>query len=976
MATCPVCKSTACDGNHNIKLSKDNEKAVSDYLAWADRMRTALMTRGKISFEDLEHARNGGLYSFGYDASENEVARIHANNGGGGSGGDDSDNHRPEVNANDRYVRKGTSVRVSKLFSTKDADRDRITHYRFYDNGDDAGSGGLYIDGNLQDAKTWIELSAFDMKGLTYRAGSELSDERLKIRAFDGEDWSHVAFSKLTTVRKNKKAPITSVKSFRITSDESAGMRRYVSAYDKDNFDVTRFRFRDSSAQAGSGYFMIGSDVKKQGKTFTIDAADLGRLRYVAGDDKATEEYEFTAYDGKWSKVVKGEITTRRNANRPVVPYQLNEFREEEITSMLDLFTVRDEDRNSIKRIRLYDNNNNPSSGAIYVDGKKQRGRKWVTINQEDLGAVEYRAGIGKYRESMRVSVWDGKYWSDVQTVDVRTLAIPRIETTQHTFILDSFETIKAEQLFVKIDNGEAHEKYELFDANDLRRSAAFVLDGEVLAPNSRHVITADELERLEVLGGLSDGRSLDDLYVRASNDVYWGDWENIHVRTEPNRIAALDSGQSWRDVFPFEEDLVLTFGFMETMREDFDITDENFLRFTNQQKDDMRDALLDISNKINVRFVETGDTDATMIRISALADIDVDYCGIAALPFGGGDPYGLMGDTNLNLACGTSFAEGAFMRTVFLHEMGHVLGLKHPHEGPTRLPLETDSDNFSVMSYNGHRTARVQTHSISMYGISALQSYYGAAEDANTGDDVYRWEDDRNFSYTIWDAAGDDWIDASNQTTFNVTIDLNEGAFSTIGRVLSPEPFVPRGTDNVGIAFGTEIENARGSILDDTLIGNRLANKLYGGEGQDELHGGRGHGDILKGGKGNDTYVYQLGDGNDIIRESGAGGRDTIEIHSHYGINALADMRFRRSGRDLVIDLTINDDPLNGRIVVKDMAHGGSRIETLKLFDRRGVQRSADVDLSSIFASVDGTLTEYRETSRRGQFGVLAAKV
>ncbi len=60
-----------------------------------------------------------------------------------------------------------------------------------------------------------------------------------------------------------------------------------------------------------------------------------------------------------------------------------------------------------------------------------------------------------------------------------------------------------------------------------------------------------------------------------------------------------------------------------------------------------------------------------------------------------------------------------------------------------------------------------------------------------------------------------------------------------------------------------------QGSYLDDRLIGFDGSDRLYGKVGDDELIGGPGN-DLLDGGKGDDTYYYSVGDGADIISDSG----------------------------------------------------------------------------------------------------------
>ena len=53
-----------------------------------------------------------------------------------------------------------------------------------------------------------------------------------------------------------------------------------------------------------------------------------------------------------------------------------------------------------------------------------------------------------------------------------------------------------------------------------------------------------------------------------------------------------------------------------------------------------------------------------------------------------------------------------------------------------------------------------------------------------------------------------------------------------------------------------------------DWLEGGAGADRLEGGNGDDILAGGAGDGDVMRGGRGNDQYLFRLGDGTDTIRD------------------------------------------------------------------------------------------------------------
>jgi serralysin len=77
----------------------------------------------------------------------------------------------------------------------------------------------------------------------------------------------------------------------------------------------------------------------------------------------------------------------------------------------------------------------------------------------------------------------------------------------------------------------------------------------------------------------------------------------------------------------------------------------------------------------------------------------------------------------------------------------------------------------------------------------------------------------------------------------------------------------------------GTGHDKIKGGSWHDKLHGDEGADKLFGGGGNDYLSGGAGN-DQLTGGGGNDRFVFQAGDGSDLITDF-TKGSDVIDISS-----------------------------------------------------------------------------------------------
>ncbi|PZQ47115.1 MAG: protease [Rhodovulum sulfidophilum] len=237
------------------------------------------------------------------------------------------------------------------------------------------------------------------------------------------------------------------------------------------------------------------------------------------------------------------------------------------------------------------------------------------------------------------------------------------------------------------------------------------------------------------------------------------------------------------------------------------------------------------------------------------------------------------------------------------LHEIGHALGLKHPHDafaGFAAMPANIDSMEFSVMSYRSYTAGTLEgaytnetygyAQTYMMYDIAALQRMYGADFTTNAGNTIYGWSPTTGQSFvngvaaitpganrvfaTIWDGGGTDTYDLSNYAT-NLRIDLTPGGnslFASGQRADLGDGVHARGNVFNALQYNGDsrslIENAIGGGGNDTIRGNAAANTLTGGAGNDSLSGW-GANDTLLGGGGNDTLTG--GDGADQLRGGGA---------------------------------------------------------------------------------------------------------
>jgi len=246
-----------------------------------------------------------------------------------------------------------------------------------------------------------------------------------------------------------------------------------------------------------------------------------------------------------------------------------------------------------------------------------------------------------------------------------------------------------------------------------------------------------------------------------------------------------------------------------------------------------------------------------------------------------------------------TSYAPGSAGFFLAIHEIGHALGLKHPHDDagngrPTFIDLgmtEFDTDYMSIMSYEDSYDWNLiawDPATPMVLDVLALQYLYGKNNSTNASDSTYTL--DRSDMYlTIWDAAGNDTIDQSGSTVgWNIylpEIQLSKVVDTKVGLGASVIDFALTTPTSFTWLTG-DIENVKGSSFNDAIYGNSLANELYGNAGDDTLNGGAGA-DNLIGGAGNDSYIVD--NASDVVNEtiSGSSGIDSVQSSLTYILGA-----------------------------------------------------------------------------------------
>lgn len=273
--------------------------------------------------------------------------------------------------------------------------------------------------------------------------------------------------------------------------------------------------------------------------------------------------------------------------------------------------------------------------------------------------------------------------------------------------------------------------------------------------------------------------------------------------------------------------------------------------------------------------------------------------------------------------------------------------------------------DGIDYASYAGSAAVTVNLGSGSASGgdaagdvLNSIEGIIGSSNsDTLTGSSGSEFLFGGGNGDKLYGGNGGDFLDggASNDTLYG-----GDGDDTLLGAAGSDKFFGGNGTDIISYAGSSAVVinlrnqstsggDASGDTLDsiEGVIGSSNADSLYGGTNADFL-AGSGGADRLEGWSGNDTYSFNLGDGQDTVLDEfwqtqqvwngksydttttyGDGGQDTLYFGPDIGVD---DLIITTSGSDLIV--TIRDTSNADRVTIKNWTNSNNKIETFQFAD------------------------------------------
>ena len=430
-------------------------------------------------------------------------------------------NLAPEVTAFRTNATFFSFIPLSSMFTAVDPDAFEdalednestvIERYRIRDQGFAGGQFVLFDeDGDIEelfDEGVTFTITPDQVPNVFYANFnlSETFSESFAIEAFDGIDASpfvnNVVFA--TPNAGLNSAPIVRVNSSNVAINGRLALTNLFTVEDADN-NVQSINLRDN--RNGGGFFTLDGEVLAANRFHNIDIDDIGNVFYNGAANVSGETFSVQAFDGELrSQLLTAPVFTGNTS--PVVTSRGNpRVRSGQNVAASSLFNVTDADGDTIRSYFFVDRNPSANSGFFELDGERQLAGVFFRIDADELSGLRYIGGNpGGTTDTIGIQAYDGRTFSEITNVSVRTSAAPTIVGTNAAVL--SGETVLASTLFNVVDlDGDTPRTYFITDRNTSANTGFFELDGTRLQSASFRRLNAAQFSRLRYQGGARSG--------------------------------------------------------------------------------------------------------------------------------------------------------------------------------------------------------------------------------------------------------------------------------------------------------------------------------------------------------------------------------------------------------------------------------------------------------------------------------------
>ena len=451
----------------------------------------------------------------------------------------------PVVAAHNVTATRNQSFNAASLFSVSMASGDSITAYQFWDSAGNPTGGHWVVGGSNAPIGQAIDVTPAQLASATFVSGSSGSDH-LWVRASDGVYWS--AWQDFYVNTPVDHAPVVTMAAFNVSAGhgQTFAAGSLFSVSDADGDTITAYQFWDSTADAASGYWVVGGAQQAAGQAINVTPAQLTTASFHSGS--GSDHLWVNAFDGiLWSGWQEFYVNAPVD-NAPVVTplaAHISATRGQSL-AMANLVSVTDADHDAITAYQFWDSTPDAASGYWVVGGAQQPAGQAINVTPAQFSSATFQSGSGSDDLWMRAS--DGTMWGAWREffVDAPIDRAPVVTPAAHNISATHGQSFTMAGLVSVSDaDHDAITAYQFWDSTSDPASGYWVVGGAQQPAGQAINVTAAQFSSAT----FQTGSGSDDLWMRASDGIAWGAWQEFFV-TAPLDQAPVVSGSNTGLVF------------------------------------------------------------------------------------------------------------------------------------------------------------------------------------------------------------------------------------------------------------------------------------------------------------------------------------------------------------------------------------------------------------------------------------------
>jgi len=436
--------------------------------------------------------------------------------------------HTPVITAPNYGASHNQSIAASSLFSVSDQDNDTITAYQLWDSTSDPDSGYWVVGGVAQPAGQAINVAPSQLSSTMFQSAS--GADQLWVRANDGLLWGD--WKSFTVNAPPEHPPTVTAPGYSAMHGENVAATSLFSATDAENDLITAYQVWDSTADASSGYWIVGGVPQLAGRAINITPSQLSSASFQSAS--GTDLLWVRATDGVlWSNWQSFNVSAPVDHAPVVVPVTATyAATHNQNIPVASLFTVSDADHDTITAYQFWDSI--PANGHWVVGGLAQPAGQAIDVTPAQLASATYQSGSGS--DHLWVRANDGTEWGAWQDfyVNAPINHPPMVSATNFTPTTDQ---VAAVSLFSVTDaDNDAITAYQFWESQP---GLGHWVVGGVAEPSGQAInVTPAQLAGATFQG--ASGGATDHLWVRANDGSVWSAWQDFYLTTPPDHAPVV----------------------------------------------------------------------------------------------------------------------------------------------------------------------------------------------------------------------------------------------------------------------------------------------------------------------------------------------------------------------------------------------------------------------------------------------------